>query len=404
MDTRVNKSLNDTGTHFSNSEMKKPGGTTDFFFQAIENADGVPFQLIFGPRIGDGYYLNVGIGIIKLLGIPPEDFTEKMFYEMIEKVIPLSVDIPADPEEARRKFIGGELKGYRAEVLVKRAGGEKRWIRDASLPLVDEETGKVIGAFGILYDISDNKNSQKIVRKAEERADELERLKKAFLSNIAHEIRTPLNAIVGFSTLLGEPGYKAEQQQEFREIITRNTDHLLAIITDIMEVSKIDARTLKVRKEKVIINKVIKKVYNRVISRASEKGISLSFTAPSDDAGSVILTDGYKLHQVLVNLVENAVKFTNEGRVEFGYEEKEGKIEFYVSDTGIGIQEENHPQVFSRFFQADYSSTRKYEGIGLGLAITKAYVELLGGVIWFTSHEGKGSEFRFTVEAERSGE
>jgi signal transduction histidine kinase len=401
---RINKSLNDPSTHFSNSEVKRSGGTTDFFFHAIENADGVPFQLIFGPRIGDGYYLNVGIGIIKLLGIPPEDFTEKMFHEMIEEVVPLSGDIPADPEETRRKFISGELRSYRAEVLVRRAGGEKRWIRDASLPLVDEETGKVIGAFGILYDISDNKNSQRIVRKAEERADELERLKKAFLSNITHEIRTPLNAIVGFSTLLGEPGYKAEQQQEFREIITRNTDHLLAIITDIVEVSKIEARMLKTRKEKVVINNIIKKIYDRFIFKASEKGLTLSFTAASDDAGSTILTDGYKLSQVLVNLVENAIKFTNEGRVEFGYEEKEGKIEFYVSDTGIGIAKENQPQVFSRFFQADYSSKRKYEGTGLGLTITKAYVELLGGVIWFTSHEGEGSEFRFTVEAGRSGE
>ncbi len=144
----VKKSLNDPGTHFSNSEVKKFAVTTDFLFHAIENADGVPFQLIFGPRIGEGYYLAMGSSLPDLLGIPPEDLTEKKYHAMIEEVVPLSYDIPVDPEEARQKFISGELSSYRAELLVKTPGGEKKWIRDASLPLTDEDTGKVIGAFG----------------------------------------------------------------------------------------------------------------------------------------------------------------------------------------------------------------------------------------------------------------
>ena len=400
----VKKSLNDPGTHFSNSEVKKFAGTTDFFFHAIENADGVPFQLIFGPRIGEGYYLAMGSSLPDLLGIPPGDLTEKKYHEMIEEVVPLSYDIPADPEEARQKFISGELSSYRAELLVKTPGGEKKWIRDASLPLTDEDTGKVIGAFGILYDITDDKNSEIAITQAEKRAEELDLLKKAFLHNISHEIRTPLNAIVGFSTLLSEPGYKADQQREFREIITRNTDYLLSVITDIVELSKIEARILKIRKDKVSVNNIIRRIQNQFKADASEKGVSLSFRAPADDAGTVILTDGYKLTRVLASLVGNAVKFTKKGMVEFGYEEKNGMFEFYVIDTGIGIPEEQHPEVFTRFYQADSSTKRKYEGAGLGLSLSKAYVELLGGTIWFTSHQDEGSEFRFTVVAERSGE
>jgi signal transduction histidine kinase len=229
---RVNKSLNDPCNHSDQNGEERSAGTTDFFFQAIENADGVPFQLIFGSRIGEGYYLNIGDGIKDLLAVRPEDFTEKVFQEMIEEVVPLSPGIPPDHEEARRKFISGELKSYRAEVLVRRPCGERIWIRDASLPLTDEETGKVIGAFGILYNISESKRSGTTVSRADERADELDRLKNAFLRNISHEIRTPLNAIVGFSTLLGEPGYGMKEQQEFRDIITRSTDQLLALVTD----------------------------------------------------------------------------------------------------------------------------------------------------------------------------
>jgi signal transduction histidine kinase len=401
---RVNKSLNDPCAHPGHNEEERSADTTDFFFRAIENADGVPFQLIFGPRIGEGYYLNMGAGIKGLLGIPPEDLTEKKFREMIEKVVPLSDDISQDPEEARRKFISGELKSYRAEILVRSAGGESRWIRDASLPLTDEETGKVIGAFGILYDISKNRDPENSVNLAEKRADELDSLKKAFLHNISHEIRTPLNAIIGFSTLLNEPGYGCEQQQEFRDIITRSSDHLLAMITDIVELSKIEARMVKIRKGKINLNQMLLKVYNQFRMKASEKNLSFTFRAAFNDDDAYFVTDAARLTQVLLHLVSNAFKFTKEGRVDFGYEEKGGSIEFFVTDTGVGILEEHQPEIFSGFYQADSSSTRCYEGTGLGLTIAKAYVELLGGSIWLTSEPGKGTEFRFTAELESEEE
>jgi signal transduction histidine kinase len=400
---RVIKSLNDPCAH-SGNQAERFANTTDFFCNAIENAGGVPFQLIFGPQAGEGYYLNIGSGITSLLGVAPEDFTEKKFHEMIEKVVPLSPDVPADPAAIRSKFLSGELKSCRSEVLVNVPGRDKRWIRDASLPLVDAETGRVIGLFGILYDISDYKSSQNIIRQAEKRAEELDRLKKAFLSNIAHEIRTPLNAIVGFSALLSDPECGDKQHKEFREIITKNTDHLLAIITDIVEISKIDAKMVSIRKERININDTIRRIHGCFVDDARKKGISLTFRTAIDDDSAIIMTDGQRLAEVLMNIVGNAVKFTREGQIELGYELKEGVAEFFVKDTGIGILPDHQADIFSRFYQADSSSTREHEGSGLGLTLAKAYVELLGGKIWFTSEPGVGTEFRFTVESERSWE
>jgi len=185
------------------------------------------------------------------------------------------------------------------------------------------------------------------------------------------------------------------------DIIFCCTDDLLEIIDDIVEISNIEANTVKIRKEEISLNSKLRQVYDRFRIKACEKNISLCFVAALDDSEVNIFTDGYKLSQILMNLIGNAMKFTEEGKVEFGYSVKDNKIEFYVSDTGIGIPQEHHPMIFNRFYQADSSSTRRFEGIGLGLSISKAYVEMLGGEIWFTSQPGKGSVFYFTLPYER---
>ncbi len=167
---------------------------------------------------------------------------------MIEKIVPLSEDTPADMSEVHLKFRNGEIESYNAEILVKTAGNERKWIRYSSLPLIDEETGKAAGAFGILYDIT---GSKLYLERIKEKEDEYDLLKTDLLQNISHEIRTPLNAIVGFSALLGEHIDFPARRKEYLDIITRNSDHLLEIIDDIMEISKIDAKMIKIRKDKV---------------------------------------------------------------------------------------------------------------------------------------------------------
>jgi signal transduction histidine kinase len=382
-------SVRSTEEQFINSGM--------LYSQAIENANGVPFQLIFGPLPGEGYFLNVGLGIRQLLGISSGEFTEKMFTGMIDEIVPLTGDIPSDLSEARRKIINAERKSYKAEILVGVVGGEKKWIQYSSLPLVDEETGKVIGVFGILFDINERKKLLSYLEHEKERAEASDRLKSAFLRNISHEIRTPLNAIVGFSALLTETENGSDEQQEYKDIIIGSTDHLLEIINDIVEISDIEAANVKIKKEEVGLNKLFVRVYERFRKTAVEKNISLRCVRESDDDDIRVFTDGFKLSQVLDKLIGNAMKFTREGKVEFGYKVSENKVEIYVSDTGLGIQEEHQANIFNRFYQAESSTTRNYPGTGLGLSISKAYIEMLGGEIWFSSQPGKGSVFYFTV-------
>ena len=386
------------------NQKEKEGGDEILYFKVIENAGGVPFQLLFGQKIGEGQYLKIGEGIHDLLGIQPEDFTEKLFHEMILEVHPVSPGIPADNEEARGKFLNGEIPSYKADILLHASDGNKKWIRDTSLPLYDEESGKVIGAFGILNEISRNSPDEIAKISTGNRSEDSERLKAAFLQNISHEIRTPLNAIVGFSTLLSEQIPVTDSRREYLNVIARSSDHLVEIIDDIVEISKIETGTIKIIRETVNLNSLLRKVFERYCRKAAEKGIMLVFAMMPDQNVSNIITDSYKITQVFRYLVGNAVKFTNKGKVEFGYEFKEGVIEFYVSDTGIGIPEEFQENLFRRFYQAESTASRNYEGSGLGLAISKAYIELLGGQIWYEPKPARGSIFKFTIPEERAAE
>ena len=404
MSTIISAKLPDNpGSRFCRNTEEQINISGDFYCRAIENADGVPFQLIFGPKPGEGCYLHVGRGIRKLLGISPEEFTEKAFHEMIEKIIPLSDNMPSELSGSREKLISGELKSYKAEVLVRMPGGGKKWIHDTSLPLIDEETGKVIGVFGILFDIDERKQTLIHIEKAKEKAEESDRLKSAFLHNLSHEIRTPLNAIVGFSAILCSSENDRANLREMTDIISHSSDHLLEIFDDIAEISNIEADNMTRLKEEIDLNSRLGTIYEQFLVKAAEKNITLRLVESLDDSQAIIITDGYKLSRVLTNLVGNAMKFTREGKVEFGYSLKGDTLEFYVSDTGIGIQPEHHEMIFNRFFQADSSTTRRYEGTGLGLSISKAYIELLGGEIWFTTQPGKGSVFYFTLPFEKAG-
>ena len=397
----VAKSRYDPEFQISGEQAEELNGSWAVYRDVIENADGVPFQLIFGRQREEGFFFNKGCRFQQLLGILPEDLTEKIFRGMIEEIVPLSEGIPADRAEAYRKLISGEISRYRAEMLIAMPGGEKKWIREASLPLVEKETGKVIGIYGIFYDISEERQNTDALNKIREIADESDRLKVAFLNNISHEIRTPLNAIVGFSTLLSEQFNNFGRFKDYLDVIFQNSDQLLEIIDNIVEISKIESKSVRISRETVDLGLIFQIVYDQFREKASEKGILLNFNAASDSRGAVVVTDRYKLTKVLRNLVGNALKFTSEGRVEWGYYMKDDHISFYVADTGIGIPEERQPDVFIRFYQGDDTAKRSYGGTGLGLAISKAYIELMGGKIWFTSRPGEGSIFRFTIPAER---
>jgi PAS domain S-box-containing protein len=249
----------------------------------------------------------------------------------------------------------------------------------------------------IFNDITERKKSEGDLIRSKEKAEESDRLKSAFLHNISHEIRTPMNAIVGFANLLREPGLSKEDQLSFTDIISKSSNHLLAIVNDVIEISNVEAGRLKFSISDVDLPELVNDLYQQFKSRAAEKNISFSLEQPEPEVSAYFRTDNTKLIQILSNLLNNAFKFTSSGKISFGYRDRDPFLEFFVSDTGIGIEFDQQTKVFERFYQVDNTVTRLHEGTGIGLAISKAYVELLGGKIWLTSEPDKGSTFYFTV-------
>jgi CheY-like chemotaxis protein len=233
--------------------------------------------------------------------------------------------------------------------------------------------------------------------KSKEHAEESDRLKSAFLSNMSHEIRTPMNGILGFAELLKANDLTGEQQQEYIRIIKKSGNRLLSIINDIIDISKIESEQMKVTLTVTNLNEQIKYLYAFFMPEATFKNIKIFVKNPLPVTEAIIITDKEKIYAILTNLINNAIKFTNEGFIEFGYEKKDRHLEFFVKDTGTGIRQEHKKFIFERFRQGSESINRNYEGAGLGLSISKAYVEMLGGKIWVESELGKGSTFYFTI-------
>lgn len=242
------------------------------------------------------------------------------------------------------------------------------------------------------------KKAEKEIVEAMHRAKESDRLKSAFLANMSHEIRTPLNSIIGFSDLLLDPEFGAEHLLEFAQNINSSGNNLLAVINDIMDISMIEAGQVILRKAEFPIGKLLKEIQDEFVFRATTKGIELRYNVIESDDAVTIVSDRNKLKQVLINFVSNAIKFTEKGYIELGVIHDSDRLKVYVKDTGIGIPEIYHHSVFERFRQIESSETRKYGGNGLGLAISKSLIEMLGGEIGMESVPGKGSTFYFVFQ------
>jgi PAS domain S-box-containing protein len=258
--------------------------------------------------------------------------------------------------------------------------------------------------------IAKNEELQEINKKllvSVEKSNESDRLKSTFLANMSHEVRTPLNSVYGFSQLLLEEDVTEHERRNYYAYIINNTHKLLAIINDIIELSKIEAGELKVSYTSVSINKLLENLYVEMQPKFfgyDEKNVTLQLELPDNGSNIHVLTDEIRLGQILSNLLNNALKFTPEGLITFGYtvNNEKNSIEFFVKDTGIGISKENFSLIFERFRQVEEGLTRNYSGSGLGLSICKTLVEILGGTIWVNSEENKGAEFIFTIPLNKS--
>ena len=300
--------------------------------------------------------------------------------------------------EDRKRFLDfydevrdGKRRHFQGEMRIRRPGTKNEWNWVSSNVMVTnyKPEENEIEIIGINYDITELKETEAELIQARDKAEMMDRLKSAFLANMSHEIRTPLNAIVGFSDLLVETEELSERQ-EYIKIVRENNDLLLQLISDILDLSKIEAGTFEFTNGDVDVNLLCEDIVRSMGMKAKEE-VELVF----DDHLPVchVISDRNRIHQVISNFVNNAMKFTSEGSIHVGYKLKDGELEFYVEDTGIGIEKEQLPHIFERFVKLNSF----VHGTGLGLSICQSIVEQLGGRIGVDSEKGKGSRFWFTI-------
>ena len=300
--------------------------------------------------------------------------------------------------EDRKRFLDfydevrdGKRRHFQGEMRIRRPGTKNEWNWVSSNVMVTnyKPEENEIEIIGINYDITELKETEAELIQARDKAEMMDRLKSAFLANMSHEIRTPLNAIVGFSDLLVETEELSERQ-EYIKIVRENNDLLLQLISDILDLSKIEAGTFEFTSGDVDVNLLCEDIVRSMGMKAKgEVELVLDNHLPVCH----VISDRNRIHQVISNFVNNAMKFTSEGSIHVGYKLKDGELEFYVEDTGIGIEKEQLPHIFERFVKLNSF----VHGTGLGLSICQSIVEQLGGRIGVDSEKGKGSRFWFTI-------
>jgi len=335
---------------------------------------------------------------VQLLGYSKEELNGQSLHTLVHHSYPDGSPYPKERCPMYKSYTYGTVNQVDNEVL---------WRRDGtSFPVVYSSTpvrkgGSVVGGVVTFRDITLRKQAEEQMRRAKEIAEEATRMKSDFLANMSHEIRTPMNAVIGMAHLALQTELTAKQEDYLKKI-QRSAHSLLGIINDILDFSKIEAGKLHMEATDFSLDEVLDNVSTVVGVKAQEKNLEFLMHTPRD-VPLALVGDPLRLGQILINLCNNAVKFTQKGEIVIstkGVEKSEEsvRLQFSVHDTGIGLTEEQKGKLFQAFSQADASTTRKYGGTGLGLMISRRLVNMMGGEIWVESEPGKGSEFIFTAK------
>ncbi|MGQ1891513.1 PAS domain S-box protein [Thermophagus sp. OGC60D27] len=370
-----------------------------------------------------GRFLYVSPSYCRLFGRTKEELQNRKYIPMVHP------DDRKATQEALKKLLKPPYQVTIEQRAMTRDGW--RWLSWSDTAVFDK-SGEIKEIIGIGRDITERKVAEKALQKSREllerqnkeyaalneeymamneelskindelsvaieKAEESEKLKTAFLQNMSHEIRTPLNAIIGFSEMLGMDYLTDDDRKEFTSIIVNSGRQLLELVNDILTISAIETHQDKLNLSLLNLNLLLRELHSVFSPKTKAKGLELKVELGLPDDGCDIRSDELKLRQIFINLLGNALKFTSEGEIEFGYKKEDsGEILCYVRDSGVGISKDNQGKIFERFVQADSTIKPKYGGTGLGLSICKGHVEMLGGKIWLESTPGVGSVFYFT--------
>ena len=391
---KINSDLQKTNNDLANQKeaISREYSNTEMFYRMLVQSadDGISF---FDRNLNLKYANKAYYSII---GYDKEQYSKINSPDLIH---------PEDLAYEKNRTEALQAKGFfETELRLKHKDGHYVNLSTRSV-IVKNENGEIIGSLTISRDITSLKKIHEDLLRANVEAEASNRLKSSFLANISHEIRTPLNSVVGFANLLLANDITNEVKEEYIEHINHNSEKLLQIIGDIIDLSRLESSQIEITYEEASVNSIVNEIVDeaRKIVKRNEKSIIINVMNMLEENGDLIFTDRIWLKRVLNHLMDNAVKFTLEGSIRLSYTRENDNLLFRVKDTGIGINKENLDHIFEEFRQEINGHHRPFEGLGVGLTLAKEVIERMGGRIFVQSEKGVGSEFSFSIPYRPAG-
>ncbi len=339
-------------------------------------------MLLINPS--NGKIVDANNSALEYYGYTHEEIT-KLFVHSINTLTEKEV------EQELERSAKNQKNHYHFKHILKNGGTRSVEVYSGKVVLNNEEL-----IYSIIHDISKQVEAEAELILAKEKAEESDRLKSAFLANLSHEIRTPMNGIIGFTDLLRNPDLNSENKNKFIDIVHSSSNYLLSIINDIVEISHLETNQIEVNETAFDVDELMAEIKGAMYFNIP-KNIEFIYEEPEEKLGTKLVADRVKVKQVIINLLNNSIKNTSIGQIKFGYEWESNNITIFVEDTGRGIEKINHDIIFDRFRQLTDENDTRLNGSGLGLSISKSYVEMMGGNIWVESEINKGAKFMFNL-------